>query len=137
MPGENYHVLFIDEDIFIRNILRHTLSPEFQLTILPNGMEAMSWLEQGNEPDIIVTELKLPYLDGCELIQLVRGSTLMGHIPILVLSVMDDSATRIDCLDKGADGYLSKPFNPMEVRAKIRAILRRTQPSTSLIASYN
>lgn len=136
MLSENYHVLFIDEDIFIRNILRHTLSSEFKLTTLPNGIEAMSWLEQGNEPDIIVTELKLPHLDGRELIRLVRGSTLLAHIPILVLSVLDDSATRIDCLDLGADGYITKPFNPMEVRAKIRAILRRTQPSPSLIASY-
>ncbi|RIV27848.1 DNA-binding response regulator [Fibrisoma montanum] len=135
--SENYHVLFIDEDVFIRNILRHTLSAEFTITTLPNGIEAMSWLEQGHEPDIIVTELKLPHLDGRELIQLVRGSNLFGHIPILVLSVVDDSATRIDCLDRGADGYINKPFNPMEVRAKIRAILRRTQPSTaSLVASY-
>ncbi|QJW88150.1 response regulator transcription factor [Spirosoma taeanense] len=136
MLSENYHVLFIDEDIFIRNILRHTLSSEFRLTAMPNGIEAMSWLEQGNEPDIIVTELKLSHLDGLELIRLVRGSTLWGHIPILVLSVMDDSATRIDCLDSGADGYMNKPFNPMEVRAKIRAILRRTQSNVPLVASY-
>lgn len=127
--GDRINTLLVDEDQYIANVLQQTLGTDFKLNVVANGMEAMLWLEQGNYPDLIITELEVPHLDGHELIQLVRGSNLMAHLPIIVLSTQDNSRVRIKCLENGADAYLTKPFNPLEVRAKAKAILRRTQAS--------
>jgi DNA-binding response OmpR family regulator len=124
-PHMTHNLLLVDPDRFVAHVLRHTLGPEFKISTLPNGLEAMNWLEAGNHPDVIITELDLPYVDGYEFIQLVRSSSLLRHLPIIVLSAEDDSTTRVSCLERGADGYLSKPFNPYEIRAKAKAILRR------------
>ncbi|MCY7353190.1 MAG: response regulator [Cytophagaceae bacterium] len=128
-PTGSVNVLLVDEDPYVANVLRQALGNDFKLKVITNGIEAMHWLEQGNYPDLIITELEIPHLDGHELIQLVRGSNLMAHLPIIVLSTQDDSSIRIECLESGADAYLTKPFNPFEVRAKARAILRRAQAS--------
>ena len=87
----------------------------------------MHWLEQGNSANVIITELNMAQLDGRKLIKLIRDSTFYKDLPIIVLSDNDDSTTRIECLESGADGYLAKPFNPLEVKAKVRAVLRRSQ----------
>lgn len=127
--GGSINTLLVEEDQYVAIVLRQALGTDFKLKVVTNGMEAMHWLEQGNHPDLIITELEFPYLDGHELIQLVRGSNLMAHLPIIVLSTQVDSSVRIECLENGADAYLTKPFNPLELRAKAKAILRRTQVS--------
>jgi DNA-binding response OmpR family regulator len=120
-------VLLVDEDRFVASILQKALQPDFKVVSVSNGIEAMDWLEKGNRPGLIISEVCLPYLDGHELVRLINGSNLFSDIPVLMLSVLEDSSTRIKCFENGADGYIMKPFNPMEVKAKARAILRRTQ----------
>lgn len=136
MNTTTYNLLIVDEDRFVANILRQTLKSDFTLTSVNNGIEAINWLEKGNKIDFIITELAMNHLDGRELIRIVRGSNLFNHIPIMVLSEIEDSSTRIECLEYGADGYLAKPFNPVEVKAKARAILRRVQPQAAQQAHY-
>lgn len=126
-PAEKANLLLVDEDRFVANILKQTLSADFNVKVVSNGIEAMHWLEQGTTPELMITELGMSHLDGHELIRLVRGSSLFNQLPIMVLSERDDSSTRIECLESGADGYVVKPFNPLEVKAKVRAILRRAQ----------
>lgn len=121
------NLLVIEENPYLAGILDQTLTPEFTVTVAANGIEAVEWLERGQGVDFIITELNLPHFDGMELIQLIRTSTLYKNLPILVLSGVEDSATRIKCLELGADAYVTKPFNPLEVRAKVRAMLRRTE----------
>ncbi|GAB3639933.1 response regulator transcription factor [Spirosoma arcticum] len=120
-------LLLVDEDHFIARILGQTLNSEFRIKHAQNGIEAMHWLEQGNSANVIITELNMAQLDGRKLIRLIRDSTFFKDLPIIVLSDNDDSTTRIECLESGADGYLAKPFNPLEVKAKVRAVLRRSQ----------
>jgi len=91
-----------------------------------NGMDAMSFLRQGALPDIIITDLNTPEMGGLELIEQLRTSGYFTAIPVLVLSGDENTETRIKCLDSGADDYLVKPFNPRELEARLRAILRRT-----------
>ncbi|MBD2756234.1 response regulator transcription factor [Spirosoma validum] len=130
MNSTGYNLLIVDEDRFVANILRQTLQNDFTLTSVTNGIEAISWLENGNKTDFIITELSMAHLDGRELIRILRSSNLFNHIPIIVLSELEDSSTRIECLEYGADDYVAKPFNPIEVKAKARAILRRVQLQT-------
>ena len=120
-------VLLVDENHFVARILRQTLNSDFTVLHALNGIEAMSWLEQGNSPELVITELNMGKLDGRKLIRLIRDSSFHRDLPIIVLSDNDDSNTRIECLESGADGYLAKPFNPYEVKAKVRAVLRRSQ----------
>ena len=121
-----YNVLIVEDDAFIRKVLRHTLQNDFEVTTHINGIEAMTWMEKGNPVDIILTDLKMPFMNGQDLIRTIRASALFGKLPIIILSTFDDSSTRIACLEAGADDYMIKPFNPMEVKAKIMAVLRRT-----------
>ncbi len=134
-PAEKANLLLVDEDRFVANILKQTLSADFNVKVVSNGIEAMHWLEQGTTPELMITELGMAHLNGHELIRLVRGSSLFNQLPIMVLSERDDSGTRIECLESGADGYVVKPFNPLEVKAKVRAILRRAQaqPQTNVV----
>lgn len=126
-----YNVLVVEDDTFIRKILRHTLEADFEVTTQINGIEAMTWLEQGNPVDILITDLQMPYMNGRELVQMIRDSPVFGQLPIIIISTYDDSDTRIACLELGADDYIIKPFNPMEVKAKIMAVLRRAESRKS------
>lgn len=130
-----YHILFVDDDTFIRKVMQTILEKHYHITTCNNGIEALGWLEQGHEPHVIITDLTMPFLNGYDFIRHVRSSAFLGHIPIIVLSTSDDSPTRIRCLEMGADDFVVKPFNPLEVKAKIEAILRRSSQSLTGLAS--
>ena len=124
-----YNVLVIEDDSFIRKVLRQTLKGDFNVTTKENGFEGVSWLEEGNFVDIILSDIQMPHLDGKGLITMLRASPVFRRLPIIMLSSFADSDTRIACLDMGADDYIIKPFNPLEVKTKINAVLRRTERS--------
>ena len=132
-----YHILHIDDDIYIRKIIQQTLSADFDLTSCTNGLEAMAWLEKGNLPDIILTDLRMPMLDGQEVINLIRSGSLYRNIPIIVLSSMEDSVLKVSCIEQGADDFIVKPFNPLEVKAKIKALLRRTNERRNFRSNFD
>lgn len=132
-----YHILHIDDDVYIRKIIQLTMSAEFDISSCTNGIEAMAWLEKGNLPDIILTDLRMPQLDGQELIALIRNSSIYRNVPIIVLSSMEDSSLKITCIEQGADDFIVKPFNPLEVKAKIKAILRRTSERQNFRSNFD
>jgi len=132
-----YSVLHIDDDSFIRRIIHQVLSDEYDLTSSVNGVEAMTWLEKGNIPDIIVTDLGMPLLNGQEVISLVRSSSLYRNVPIIVLSTLDETALKVKCLDQGADDFLAKPFNPLELKSRIKALLRWTNERRNFRSSFD
>ncbi len=117
----------MDDEQGICKILEHFLKNDFNVIIRNDGLKGMQWLEEGNVADLIIADLNMPYLDGKEFLKQAKASNLYADIPIIILSGSDDSKERIQCLNFGADDFMIKPFNPMEVRAKINAVLRRTQ----------
>ncbi|GAB2536973.1 response regulator transcription factor [Spirosoma aerophilum] len=119
------HILIVDDNPYVVNILVQTLSQDFTITVADSGQYAARLLVQGNRFDIVLTELELPLFSGLELIKLIRMSRLSSQTPVMVPSNVSDSRTRISCLEQGADSFLSKPFNPLEIKAKIFALLRR------------
>jgi len=126
-----YHVLIAEDDPFIRKVLRQTLKDDFEVITKENGIEAVSWIEEGNPVDIILSDIQMPHMDGKDLIRTLRSSPLFHKLPIIILSTYSDSSTRIDFLKLGADDYVVKPFNPIEVKAKILAVLRRAEASNA------
>ncbi len=118
-------VLVVEDDLFIQSILNEILSVNYEVTIFSNGMDGLSFLQSGNIPDIILSDLNVPSLDGFSFLEQVRNSGFFKSIPFIILSGKDDIENKLKCLDAGADDFLTKPFNPKELDARLKNILRR------------
>jgi DNA-binding response OmpR family regulator len=118
-------VLVVDDEANIRDLARMYLEREGFLVITAvNGREALSQVRR-DRPALMVLDLMLPEMDGWEVCRRVRASS---DLPIIMLTARDDDIDKILGLELGADDYLTKPFNPRELVARVRAILRRTSP---------
>ncbi len=120
-----HSLLIVDENPYVAGILVQTLGTEFSVTVANTGQDAARLLMQGNRFDCILTVLNLPIFSGLELTKLIRSNDSIRHTPVVMLSNASDSTTRIECLEQGVDTYIAKPFNPLEVKARLRAVLRR------------
>jgi CheY-like chemotaxis protein len=109
-------VLVIDDDPFIHLILKETLCDNFQITILSDCMQGMSFMKIGNIPDIIVSDLNLPGIDGLIFLDKVKNVEYLKEIPFIVLSGNEDPKVRIKCLESGAYDFIRKPFTPKELK---------------------
>ena len=118
-------VIVIEDDLAIKTLLCSVLEYSFEVTPFENGMEALAWLQQGNIPDIIISDLNTPEINGCDLLVQLKVSSFFSSIPIIILSGEEGSETRIKCLEAGADDYIVKPFNPRELEVRINVILKR------------
>lgn len=121
-------VLVIEDDIPLCWLLEKILQNKYQVIIMHNGMEALSWLSEGNMPDLIVSDLKMPTLDGLELLENLANSGLYQNIPVMILSGYEDASKRKKCLDMGAVAYIVKPFEPQSFILEVDSIFAsRTQ----------
>lgn len=118
-------VLVVEDDLFIQSILNEILSVNYEVTIFSNGMDGLNFLQSGNITDIILSDLNVPSLDGFSFLEQVRNSGFFKSIPFMILSGKDDIEIKLKCLDAGADDFLTKPFNPKELDARLKNILRR------------
>lgn len=119
-------LLAVDDDSSIRELLEFLLRSEYDVVTKKDGMEAMMWLSEGNIPDLIITDVDMPRLNGYEFFKNVRRSGFYRDIPIMVLSGLENSKLIITCLQQGADDYILKPFNPESLYAKIERVLTAT-----------
>ncbi len=115
-------VLIVDDERQITRALRASLqSHGFEVSTAANGLEALDIFSEV-APDILITDLSMPVMDGVELTKAVRK---FSDVPIIVLSVRDSDAHKVLALDSGADDYVTKPFSVTELLARVRAQLRR------------
>ncbi len=116
------HILIIDDEPQIRKILRITLeSDSYKVIEAENGNDGIT-LAASHKPHLIILDLGLPDLDGISALKNIRE---WSSVPIIILSVRNSEEDIVNCLDIGADDYLTKPFNTSELLARIRANLRR------------
>lgn len=118
-------VIVIEDDFAIKTLLCAVLEYSFVVTPFENGMDALSYMQQGNIPDIIISDLNTPELNGYDLLVQLKSSNYFNAVPIIILSGEEGSDTRIKCLEAGADDYILKPFNPRELEVRINVILKR------------
>jgi len=118
-------ILVVDDKPSISKLIVQYLSKTYDVETKEDGLQALSWLQGGSIPDIILTDLQMPNLDGTEFISRLKESGFFRDIPIVVLSSKESSNDRIQCLKLGADDYLTKPFNPEELQIRIERILQR------------
>lgn len=119
-------LLVIDDSKSILSVISYIFSSKYTVVKKLNGVEALDWMSEGNLPDVIVSDINMPEMDGLELLRHLKSSGLYEYIPIIILSSNDNSAEKIRCLRMGADDYLIKPFNPEELEARIANIIKRT-----------
>jgi two-component system, OmpR family, response regulator len=118
------HILVVDDDAEIRGLLREYLEKQgYRVTTAGNGREFRAALEAA-VPDLIVLDLMMPGDDG---LTLCRDLRARSEVPVIMLTARGDETDRIVGLEMGADDYLAKPFNPRELLARIRSVLRRTR----------
>jgi len=119
-------ILVVDDDAktvaSVRLYLEHA---GFQVDTAGDGRAALDRARADPPPDLVVLDRMLPHLDGLAVCRLVRGES---GIPVILLTARTSEADRLEGLDLGADDYISKPFSPRELVARVRAVLRRTLP---------
>ncbi|HDK38166.1 MAG TPA: response regulator [Thiolapillus brandeum] len=119
---ENPLILIVDDDLALRELLQRYLGEQgFETAAVADGQAMKAWLND-HDPDLVVMDLMLPGEDGLSLTRRLRATT---DFPVLILSAKGEDIDRIVGLEIGADDYLAKPFNPRELVARIRAVLRR------------
>ncbi len=119
-------IIIIEDDPALQMVISRFIENRFEVSVFNNGMDALAYLQEGNMPDIIVSDLNTPQLNGYEFIKQVKSSGFFKAIPIMILSGEESTESRIKCLEAGADDYLVKPFNPRELEARINVILKRS-----------
>lgn len=117
-------ILVIDDDPDILEVLRLLLSLEgYDVLTAANGMTGLA-LAREEGPDMIILDLNLPDINGQQICKIIRGEL---NVPILILSARDNVSDKVICLEYGADDYLTKPFENIELIARVKAILRRAE----------
>ncbi len=127
-------ILVVDDERTIREVVRRYLELEgFQVTEAETGPQALSILQEG-PPDLIVLDIMLPGVDGFSITRRLRGASehnplrADGDIPIILLTARSNEVDRVAGLELGADDYVTKPFSPRELVARVKTVLRRASP---------
>jgi len=121
-------ILIADDDPDIRDILKLTLAEEesYEIIEAPDGEEALKII-RSKPLDLALLDYKMPKMDGRQVCSLVKKDLLLQHLPVIMVTGKGEISDRIEGIDAGADDYVVKPFEPKELLARIRMVLRRTK----------
>lgn len=118
-------ILIVEDEAEISEVLRVYLEREqFEVVCAPDGQQALVALEKWR-PDLVLLDIRMPGQNGLDVLQAIRGQS---EIPVIMVTAMTDDVDKLLSLRLGADDYVTKPFNPAEVVARVQAVLRRVQP---------
>lgn len=124
-------ILIVDDELSILKLLNFILSNEYDLVIKQNGLDALRWLEEGNAPAVIISDLEMPYVDGSTFIRNLKISGYYRNIPVILLSGADDLDEIVRDMPFQADRVFKKPFNPSKLKTFIEEAL--SQPDVTRI----
>jgi len=126
MAGEE--ILIIEDEEDILELVRYNLAREnYKVTCTSSGEEGLKALEN-KKPDLLILDLMLPQIDGLEVCKILKNKAETQNIPIIMLTAKGEEADIVTGLELGADDYITKPFSPRVLLARIRAVLRRRKP---------
>lgn len=114
-------VLVIEDDVPLRFLLERMLRAHYAVKITDNGLEACSWLSDGESFDLIISDVHMAAVNGIELLEYLRENILFSHIPVIIISSISDY--RQQCMELGACAYLEKPFEPERLFEHIQEAL--------------
>ena len=119
-------VLVVDDNEDMRTFLGNILSSDYRVRKAADGVEALTDIEQ-EIPDVIITDLMMPNMDGLELTKQVKQSADLTHVPIILLSAKSAIESRLQAMQEGADDYVTKPFEPEYLRARVKNLIKQRQ----------
>jgi class 3 adenylate cyclase len=124
-PGSKGHLLVVDDIESNRDVLGRRLEREgYQVSFAANGQMALDLIRE--QPfDLVLLDIMMPELDGFQVLSRMKADTVLRDIPVIMISALDEIQSVVRCLETGADDYLSKPFDPVLLRARIGASLER------------
>ena len=123
MPRE--HILVVDDDPIIRAFTRNMLEErEYRVTIASDGEKGLE-LARSDRPDLVLTDLVMPYADGFDVLRCMKADPELEMIPVIVLSMKDKERDIVRGLEMGAEDYVVKPFHALELLARISKALER------------
>lgn len=130
----NEHILVVEDEEDIFELISYNLRKEgFKVTGAGSGEEALNSVKT-EAPDLIILDLMLPGMDGFEVCRFLKQSDSFRDIPLVMLTAKGEESDIVSGLELGADDYMTKPFSPRILLARLRAILRRNQRRTPVVA---
>lgn len=118
-------ILIIEDDEYMQHLLSEFLNSSYDINAFNDTLDGLNYLQNGNLPDLIIADLNTPKINGLQLIIQLKASNFFKLIPVIIISGDNSSEKRINCLNAGAEDYIVKPFNPAELEARIRVVLKR------------
>ncbi len=135
MPEPGANILVVEDEPNVRVLLEVLLTKEgYKVVSATNGEEALSLIDQ-TQPDLIVTDLMMAKMDGFELTRRIRKQPNFDPVPILMLTAKGEPVDKYQGFSEGADDYLTKPFDPVELLFRVKAHLRRSNPEQKAAAN--
>ena len=125
-------ILIVEDEVNIRQLLRYNLEKEgFVVQEAEDGAAGLK-LIRAEKPDLVVLDLMLPAMNGLEVCRSLKGNQATAALPIIMLTAKSEEIDKVIGLELGADDYMTKPFSPRELVARVKAVLRRSQKEVSL-----
>jgi len=117
--AEKKRILIVDDKSTIAKVIQVYISDLYDCIYFEDPLKAIAWIQEGNIPDLIISDIYMPNMSGAEFLDYLKKNDLFKSIPFVILSSEDSTSQKISLLKKGADDYISKPFNPMELKVRL------------------
>ena len=125
-------ILIVDDEVNIRQLVKYNLEKEsYQIVEAEDGLQGLR-LAKTEKPDLMLLDLMLPQMDGLEVCRSLKGNQATAALPIIMLTAKSEEIDKVIGLELGADDYMTKPFSPRELVARVKAVLRRSQKEAAL-----
>lgn len=118
----SYHIAVVDDEEDIRSFLQAELGESYHVKTYPDGQKALEGIVD-TVPDLVISDVVMPRMDGLELLKRLKASTTTSHIPVILLTTKTEHQSRVEGLESGADAYVDKPFNLEELEARISSLI--------------
>jgi signal transduction histidine kinase/DNA-binding response OmpR family regulator len=133
--GKEKHMLLIVEDNYdVVHYLMTLFSGDFDVIVAANGEEGVGKAIE-YVPDIILSDIMMPVMDGIEMLEIVKNDLRTSHIPVVILTAKADVASRLEGLSRGADAYIAKPFNRNELQVQLQSLIKQRKKLQERYAS--
>lgn len=116
-------IIIVDDKETIAKVLSIYLMTDYNVIWLPDGLEAVKWVQSKGAPDLMIVDIRMPGMRGDDFLEWIKQNKQFKHIPIMMLSSEDNNKERVRLLDIGAEDYIVKPFNPMDMKIRIKKII--------------
>ncbi len=126
-------VVVIDDDYPIRLLIEKVLENSYHVSAFNNVAKAVEYMTQHGNPDVIITDLKLPIIDGKDFLKNIKNSGRFGAVPVVVVSSWDNETVKLECSNDGAAAYIQKPFDPQVVVKIIDEVVNRVDRREFLV----